>query len=388
VDDGGDDKRPSGQGSGEEKPRQDRGGRQGESNKGEDEGRSSGGRKANSILHNPLFLILGAVVVVVLIVLALLWWLNARNWVTTDDAYVDTTIVHLAPQVPGQVQRVLVTDNQSLQAGQLLVEIEPSTFRAQVQQAEAGRAQAVSGMDQARAQIAVDQAKLEQAEADARAAQAQAIKAARDLERYDALRRINAAAVSQEQLDQYAAQAANTADQRDAAERAVKAAAAQLASTRTQIGAAEAKQKSAEAQLRQQGVNLADTRIIAPVAGTVAHKTVAAGDYVQAGQELMAIVPQAVWVTANYKETQLAQVRAGQYAEIRIDACKGIKLTGKVDSIQRGAGQAFALLPAENATGNYVKVVQRVPVKIVLDDVPKACVIGPGMSVAPKIRIR
>ena len=358
---------------------------------GEDQDRKDSGKsdgKGGGILHNPLFLILGAVVVVVLIVGGILWWLHARQFESTDDAYIDTQIVHLAPQVPGQVQRVLVTDNQSLQAGQLLVEIEPSQFRAQVQQAEASRAQAVSGMAQAEAQVRVDAAKLQQAEADERAAAANAVKAARDLDRYQALKRINAAAVSQEQLDQVAAQAANTADQRDAAARAVKAAAAQAASTRTQIAAARAKQQAAEAQLRQQGVNLSDTKITAPIAGTVAHKTVAPGDYVQAGQELLAIVPSALWVTANFKETQLAQIRVGQSVAIGVDGCKGVKLQGRVDSIQRGAGQAFSLLPAENATGNFVKVVQRVPVKIVLRDVPRNCVIGPGMSVSPKVRVR
>jgi len=377
MDDGAESDR--GQSSGEDKGRG-----------GKDEGKppDEHRKKGPGLLRNPLFLVLGGVVLVVLIVAAILWWLHARQFESTDDAYIDTQIVHLAPQVPGQVQRVLVTDNQALQAGQLLVEIEPSQFHAQVQQAEANRAQAVSGMAQAQAQVGVDQAKLGQAQDDERAAEANAVKAARDLERYQALRRLNAQAVSQEQLDQYAAQAANTADQRDAAARAVKAAEAQLASTRTQIGAALAKQQAAEAQLRQQGVNLSDTKIVAPVEGTVAHKTVAAGDYVQAGQELLAIVPRNVWVTANFKETQLPRIRVGDAVDIRVDGCKGVTLNGRVDSIQRGAGQAFQLLPAENATGNFVKVVQRVPVKITLKDVPRDCVLGPGMSVAPKVRVR
>jgi membrane fusion protein (multidrug efflux system) len=377
MDDGADSDRA--QSSGEDK---------GRGGKDESEDQDKGRKKGPGLLHNPLFLIAGAVVLVVLIVGAILWWLHARQFESTDDAYVDTQIVHLAPQVPGQVQRVLVTDNQSLQAGQLLVEIEPSQFHAQVQQAEANRAQAISGMAQAEAQVGVDQAKVQQAQADERAAAANAVKGARDLARYQALRRLNAQAVSQEQLDQYAAQAANTADQRDAAARAVKAAASQLASTRTQIAAARAKQQAAEAQLRQQGVNLSDTKIVAPVAGTVAHKTVAAGDYVQAGQELMAIVPRDLWVTANFKETQLPRIRVGQAVDIRVDGCKGVTLDGRIDSVQRGAGQAFALLPAENATGNFVKVVQRVPVKITFKEVPRGCVLGPGMSVSPKVRIR
>ena len=368
--------------------RDDSGGQQRPDDKDRNQDEESPKKKGPGLLHNPVFLTVGAIVIVVLVVGAILWWLHARQFESTDDAYIDTQIVHVAPQVPGQVLRVLFTDNQSLKAGQLLVEIEPSQFRAQVQQAEASRAQAVSGIDQAEAQVGVDQAKLEQAQADERAADAQAIKAARDLQRYQALHRLNAAAVSQEQLDQYAAQAANTADQRDAAARAVKAAEAQITSTRTQITAARAKQQSAEAQLRQQGVNLADTRIIAPVDGTVAHKTVAPGDYVQPGQEMLAIVPRVLWVTANFKETQLPYIRVGQAVDIHVDGCKGVTLRGRVNSIQRGAGQAFQLLPAENATGNYVKVVQRVPVKITFQDLPRDCVLGPGMSVSPDVRIR
>ena len=354
-------------------------------------GESEKGSKPGGVsqaLHNPLALIIGAVVVVVLVVAGLLWWLNARRYVGTDDAYVDAHIVHLAPQVAGQVQAVRVGDNSAVSPGQLLVQIEPSTIRAQFDQAQGARAQAVAQLDQANAQIQIDQARLEQAQADARGAQAQAVKAARDLGRYQALHRLNAKAVSQEQLDQMSAQATSAAAQRDAAQRAVKGASAQVGSSRTQIAAGIARLQSAQAQLRQTGVNLSDTQIIAPVAGTIAQKTVAVGDYVQPGQQLMAIVPRQVWITANLKETQLALVRPGQPAEIKVDGCHGPPLRGRVDSIQRGAGQAFSLLPAENATGNFVKVVQRVPVKITLDQVPQGCVIGPGMSVEPSIQVR
>ena len=339
-------------------------------------------------LHNPLFLPIAIVVVVALIALALLWWLHARRFVSTDDAFVDTHIVHLAPQVAGQVQRVRVQDNSAVSAGELLVQIEPTPIRAQYDQAQASRAQADAQLEQAGAQVRIDQAKLEQARADLHGVQAQAVKAARDLERYQTLRRLNAAAVSQAQIDQVSAQATSAAAQRDSAQRQVKAAGAQLASSRTQVSAAAARLQSAQAQLRQTGVNLSDTQIIAPVAGTIAQKTVAAGDYVQPGQQLMAIVPQLVWITANFKETQLALIRPGQPAVIKVDGCRGEKLDGRVDSIQRGAGQAFALLPAENATGNFVKVVQRVPVKITLRRVPRDCLIGPGMSVQPTVQVR
>jgi membrane fusion protein (multidrug efflux system) len=125
-----------------------------------------------------------------------------------------------------------------------------------------------------------------------------------------------------------------------------------------------------------------------PVAGTIAQKTVAPGNYVQPGTQLMAIVPLQVWITANYKETQLDLMRVNQKVTVKVDACPHAKIEGHVDSIQRGAGQAFAILPPENATGNYVKVVQRVPVKIVIDQAPKDCPLGPGMSVQPKVKVR
>ena len=157
-----------------------------------DDSKPSGVSKA---LHNPRFLAIGALVLVILIVVALLWWLHARRFVSTDDAFIDTHIVHLAPQVAGQVQVVRVQDNSPVTPGELLVQIEPTPIRAQFDQAQASQSQADAQLEQAGAQIKVDQAKLEQAQADARGAQALAVKAANDLERYQALHRLNAAAL-------------------------------------------------------------------------------------------------------------------------------------------------------------------------------------------------
>jgi membrane fusion protein (multidrug efflux system) len=140
--------------------------------------------------------------------------------------------------------------------------------------------------------------------------------------------------------------------------------------------------------LNSANINLGYARIVAPVTGHVAQKTVAPGNYVQPGTELMAIVPLDLWITANFKETQLANIRVGQKVSIRIDACPQAKIEGHVDSIERGAGQAFGVLPPENATGNYVKVVQRVPVKILMDRRTGGCVLGPGMSAEPTVRVR
>src|SRR5262249_22407798 len=134
-------------------------------------------------------------------------------------------------------------------------------------------------------------------------------------------------------------------------------------------------------------LNLGYVHVVAPADGRITQRTVAIGDYVQPGQQLLDIVPHDVWVTANFKETQLAHMRVGQPVTVTIDSC-GVKLPGHIDSIQTGAGQAFGLLPPENATGNYVKVVQRVPVKILLDHLPDNCVLGPGMSVEPRVKVR
>ncbi len=143
-----------------------------------------------------------------------------------------------------------------------------------------------------------------------------------------------------------------------------------------------------DAQVREAQLSFGYARIVAPVDGHVTQRKAAVGTYVTPGQQMLAIVPLAMWVTANFKETQLAQLRPGQHAHINIDACPDTDAQGHIDSVQRGAGQAFALLPAENATGNYVKVVQRVPVKILFDKVRGDCPLGPGLSVVPEIRVR
>jgi membrane fusion protein (multidrug efflux system) len=240
----------------------------------------------------------------------------------------------------------------------------------------------------ARAQVSVAEASFEQAEADVAQAQAQADNAARDLARYEALEQANPAAVAQQQVDQAIAQARSTAAQLEAMIKQAKSRQEQVRAAQTQIASGEQQVRAAQAELGSANINYGYAHIVAPVAGTIAQKTVAAGNYVQPGAQMLAIVPLTVWITANFKETQLDLMRPGQKVTVKVDACPGSKVEGHVDSIQRGAGQAFALLPPENATGNYVKVVQRVPVKIVLDTVPRECPLGPGISVEPSVRVR
>jgi membrane fusion protein (multidrug efflux system) len=360
---------------------------QGPGKPGEGEGHDGKDDKP-SPLKNPVVIVAGLAVLALVLIGALLFWLHARNYQSTDDAFVDVQIVRVAPQIQGLVTRVLVNDNQPVHPGQPLVDIDSADVQTQVADAQAKQAQAQSQVDNARVQISVAQAAYEQSLADVASAQAQADNARRDLDRYLGLQRANAAAVAQQQVDQAQAQARSTAAQRDSALKASRAKADQIRAARTQVESGQNQVKAAQAELRAAQINLGYAGIVAPVAGTVAQKTVAAGNYVQPGTQMMAIVPLNVWITANFKETQLDLMRVGQSVDIKVDACRHARIRGHVDSIQRGAGQAFAILPAENATGNYVKVVQRVPVKIVLDNLPKDCPLGPGMSVEPRVQVR
>ena len=229
-------------------------------------------------------------------------------------------------------------------------------------------------LDQVQAQGAQAETQYQQALANQTGVLAQAKNAADDLARYHALQQTNPQAVAQQQVDQAVATDRNARAQVAAAEAQVEGARAQIKTLQAQIAAAE--------------INLGYTKITAPEDGHVTQKSVALGNYVTPGQDMMTIVPLQLWVTANFKETQLDFMRPGQPVTVAVDACGDADVRGHVDSVQRGAGQAFGILPPQNATGNYVKVVQRVPVKIMLDRVPPDCTLGPGMSVEPTVKVR
>ena len=357
--------------------------------KADDEG---DGKKKPSLFRRPLFWIILVIVVAVIAVGALLYWLHARQYQSTDDAFVDAHIVRLAPQVSGTLIQVADVDNRHVEAGRLLAVIRPSSPEAQLAEANANVQQAISQQRQAEAQVTAAIAARDQAAAQARAPLADAEKAARDLARYEQLVRIDPNAVAGQQLDQARAQARSTAAQAAAARQQIVNADAQITVARKQIGAAQATVAAKQALVKQAKVNLGDYRLTAPVAGQVVNRSVNLGSYVAPGTNLMAIVPDRLWVTANFKETQLTLMRIGQPVDISVDAFPDVKFKGHVDSIQRGAGQAFSILPPQNATGNYVKVVQRVPVRIEFDikngPDPRKYPIGPGMSVVPTVKVR
>jgi membrane fusion protein, multidrug efflux system len=319
----------------------------------------------------------------------LVWWLDARNWVSTDDAFIQVHMVQVSPQIAGRVARVLVDDNQEVKTGQPLLEIDQADFKAKLDEAAADQQSAVGKLAQSRAQLAVSEANVDEAAAMIGVAEADANNAAINLARDQKLAQMHSMALSQQQLDNDTATARRTAANLRAAKQKSAAAEAQRELARTQVQTAEAGVKAATAQLEQARLNLSYTEIRAPEGGRIAHKSVAGGDYVQVGQDLMALVPDDVWITANFKETDLADIQIGDPLDINVDAYPSQIFHGRVDSFQAGSGAAFALLPPENATGNYVKVVQRVPVKIVFDHLPgEHWVLGPGMSVVPHVRVR
>src|SRR5882724_8012463 len=305
---------------------------------------------------------------------------------STDDAFIEGHVTQVAPQVAGRIARVLVKDNQFVNAGEVLVQIEPSDYEATLQKERANLASTQSRLEQAGAQLTVDQAKAEQERANVTAAQAEATRAEADSQRYEA---IGTSGVSQSQIDLAATQARSTAANLTAARNKELAAEAQVGLDQASIQTAAAEVKRSEATVQQAELDLSYTQVKAQESGYVTRRTVEAGSYVQPGQAFLTIVQRDVWVVANFKETQLRHMRPGQPVTVHVDAYPDKKFKGHVDSIQSGTGARFTLLPPENATGNYVKVVQRVPVKIVIDEqADPAYVLGPGMSVVPEVKVR
>ncbi len=331
-----------------------------------------------------------AILVIGAIVGGIRWWIEASKWVSTDDAFIDTHTVQVSARVAGRVKAVLVDDNQEVRAGQPLVELDPADFQAALSQALANQESAQGQLAQAKAQVPVAQANLDQARAQVAVAQAAATNADINLKRDQMLERMGGLAVSRQQLDNDTATARSDAANLAAAQQKVAASEAQLALNKTQVETADAGVRAATAQVEQARLNLSYTVISASEAGHITNKTVAPGNYVQVGQALTALVPDRVWVTANYKETEIGGMRTGDRVDIYVDAYPGHVFHGKVQSFQAGSGAAFSLLPPENATGNYVKVVQRVPVKITFDDDHPSAhwLLGPGMSVEPYVRIK
>ena len=375
-------------------------------------------------------------VVLILIVVALFSWRYFTSYESTDDAQIDGHINSVSARVSGHVIKLNVEDNQLVQQGTVLVEIDPADYQIAVAQAQAqyndalAQAQAAginvpmtsvntssqvasagAGVANAKAGIAAARQQFEAAKAQVVQAEANNAKAQDDLARYKEL--IDKQEISAQQYDQAVAAAKAAAATVEAARASADAAQAQIEqaqgkllqanadlrtadtapqmmqATRSRAQSAEANAQQKKAQLDQAQLNLQYTKIVAPVTGVVSNRTVEVGQNVQVGQEMMKVVPlEDLWVTANFKETQLKRMKPGQRADIDVDA-NGKTYKGHVDSIAGASGALFSLLPPENATGNYVKVVQRIPIKIVFEkDELKGHELRPGMSVEPKVWIK
>src|ERR1035438_2609988 len=350
-------------------------------------------------LNSPLFIWPATVMLAALLFFGLGYLFDVLTHESTDDAFIAAHVVSIAPRISGQVAAVHVLDNEMVRSNELLVEIDPadySTVAAQKQSsadaAEANYKTMLAALDLMTVKVATAEATADQSKADIAAAEATDAHAQADFQRNGELRKQNTisaqefdaaqAAVKEADANLVAARQKAVAD----ASRINEAKATQTA-TEASVGMALALFRQAQTAVQLAQLDLSYTKIFAPCDGRVTRKAVEPGNYVQVGQQLMSIVPADIWVVANFKESQLKKMKPGQPALVEIDAL-GKSLRAHVDSIQAGSGAAFSLLPPENATGNYVKVVQRVPVKILFDEpLPADHVIGPGLSVTPDVRV-
>ncbi len=349
------------------------------------ETRNGRGRK---ILARGIFL---AVLVLVAIGAAYYWWIN-RNLIATDDAFTDGRAITVAPRVAGQVVALYVNDNQFLTKGTPIIQLDPRDYQTAVDKAAGQLEQDQGELDAARIALAKARvtypADLLSAQGNEEVAEANFINAQKNYRRQH---NVSAAATTQEQIDQATAGLHQAEGQLKQAEGQLQT--AQLVQENIDTAAAQVKQleglvRNASAALDQARLNLSYTTIRAPQDGWVTQRNVEVGYYLQTGQTIMNLVVPEVWITANFKETQLTRMRPGQEVDIAVDAYPSLHLTGHVDSIQMGSGSRFSAFPPENATGNFVKIVQRVPVKIVIDQgLDPHLPLPLGLSVEPTVDV-
>ncbi|SDV49641.1 HlyD family secretion protein [Chitinasiproducens palmae] len=350
------------------------------------DGKNGGGRKRPG--KKPLIFL--AVAVVVVIIVAIIMWLNGRNKEGTDDAFTDGDVVTMAPKVSGYVTRLAVRDNQRVKKGDLLLQIDPRDYIAQRDQAQAQVGLAEAQLHQAEAQLALARvqypAQLQQARAQQQSAEANLANAN---SAYQRQRGVDPRATSQQNIDTATAQQRSARADVSNARAQVSVASKvelQVRQAETAVEARQQQVQQAKAQLEVAELNLSYTELRAPSDGYITRRNVQLGSLVQAGTSLLSLVTRDIYITANFKESQLQHMRVGNKVAIKVDAYPDLDLEGHVDSIQQGSGSRFSAFPAENATGNYVKIVQRVPVKIVIDRGLKPDVPLPiGLSVEPKV---
>jgi membrane fusion protein (multidrug efflux system) len=309
----------------------------------------------------------------------------AEHFESTDDAFIAARQSALAPKVSGYITAVPVTDNEHVAAGDVIARIDDRDYRIALDQAEAQVAAAQASIENIDAQLQVQQAQISANEAQVEQAQAALVFAEQQNWRYQELAQKGSGTIQNAQ--QYSSQLRQQQAALASAQATLKLAQRQIEALKAQRSSAVASLAQAKAQRDQAQLNLSYTTVTAAQPGRVVNLSAAVGQFAQPGTNLTMFVPDQIWVTANFKEIQLDRMRPGEPVTLAIDAYPERTIHGHVDSVQPGSGTAFSLLPAQNATGNYVKIVQRVPVKIVMDDPPTDVALGPGMSVVPTVRI-
>lgn len=323
-------------------------------------------------------------------VAARMWW-RSHHFEETDNAYLAAHVSAVSPRISGIVTKVLVSDNQLVRAGDLLVELDPTDHDVRVDQIKAQIAQADAQIKQIDAQIQQARAEAQSMSAQVIRAQVQLKRAAAEAERHLSLHDRQMKAVSKTELETAIAARDSAAAEVQSYQDQAKAAQAKIAANESSQAVSIAQKKVLATQLRDAELQLHYNQIIAPVSGRIGKKSVEVGSRVQPGQQLLAIVQEGVWVNANFKETQLRGIYPGQKASVRIDAFPGQEFTGQVDSFSPASGAQFSLLPPDNATGNFTKIVQRVPVKVTLQKEDMKTIadrVAPGMSAIVEIDLR
>lgn len=311
---------------------------------------------------------------------------HSIHFQSTDDAFVEGHIVSIAPRVSGPVEQMLITDNQPVKKGDLLIVIDPKDYEAKLEQTRAKLAQAKASLKMSQEDITKSESGLEESGHDLISAKSKLDFAQKDYKRYSAMYKEG---ISSKQDYDHSKTGFTVAQSgyKSALEKE-NAAKAMLESSKAKKEATLAEIQKLEAEVKTDELNLSYTKIYAPQDGLITNRNVEQGSYLQIAQPMFAIVPETVWVVANFKETQLTYMKPGQSVDVKIDTYPGRRFKAKVDSIQRATGAKASLFPPENAVGSYVKIVQRVPVKIVFTENISKYNIVPGMSVVPEVKVR
>jgi membrane fusion protein (multidrug efflux system) len=353
----------------------------------ERQNRDTGGESRKSwFRRHPIAVAFGLLCLVLALPAGYLYWDYTSHLETTDDAYIAARQFAIAPEVSGYITAVPVTDNEHVGVGGVIARIDDRTYRAALDQAEAQVAADQANIENVDAQMSVQQAQIAADQAQLAQQQAALVFAQQQAVRYQDLAKTQLAGTVQN-AQKYTSQLNQQQAAVDSAQATLKLAQRQIEALKAQRDSAFASLAQAKAQRDQAQLNLSYTIVTADQPGRVVQLTAAVGQYAQPGTNLTMFVPDDIWVAANFKETQLDAMRPGQPVTIHIDAYPERTIGGHVASVQPGSGTAFSLLPVENATGNWVKIVQRVPVKIVMDDPPADVALGPGMSTEVSVRV-